>query len=79
MAAILMGRSKPKCLKLATSKGSSEWRISKGIIDGHFTLIILCTGLIEPFRVERSDCESHTGLERQTFFLVNYPFKICLR
>ncbi len=29
MAAILKGRSKPKCSKLATSKGPSEWRISK--------------------------------------------------
>ncbi len=46
-AAILKGRSKPKCSKLATSKGPSEWRISKGTIDGHFGLpwsfaLILC-------------------------------------
>ncbi len=34
MAAILKGRSKPKCSKLATSKGPSEWRISKGTTDG---------------------------------------------
>ncbi len=36
MAAILKARSKPKCSKLATSKGRSEWRISKGTTDGHF-------------------------------------------
>ncbi len=36
MATILKGRSKPKCSKLATSKGPSEWRISKGTNDGHF-------------------------------------------
>ncbi len=36
MAAILKCRSKPKCSKLATSKGPSEWRISKGTTDGHF-------------------------------------------
>ncbi len=36
MAAILKGRSKPKCSKLATSKGPSAWRISKGTTDGHF-------------------------------------------
>ncbi len=34
----LRGRSKPKCLKLATLKGPSEWRISKGTTDGHFGL-----------------------------------------
>ncbi len=38
MAAILKGRSKPKCSKLATSKGPSEWRILKGTTDGHFGL-----------------------------------------
>ncbi len=36
MAAILKCRSKPKCSKLSTSKGPSEWRISKGTTDGHF-------------------------------------------
>ncbi len=36
MADILKGRSKPKCSKLATSKGLSDWRISKGTTDGHF-------------------------------------------
>ncbi len=38
MAAILKGRSKPKCSKLVTSKGPSELRISKGTTDGHFGL-----------------------------------------
>ncbi len=31
-----IGRSKPKCSKLATSKGPSELRISKSTTDGHF-------------------------------------------
>ncbi len=35
MAAILKCPSKPKCSKLATSKGPSKWRISKGITDVH--------------------------------------------
>ncbi len=38
ITAILKGRSKPKCSKLATSKGPSEWRISKGTTDRHFEL-----------------------------------------
>ncbi len=52
-AAILKGRSKPKCSNLATSKGSSEWRISKGTTDGHFGLPwsfaqILCMMMAPP-------------------------------
>ncbi len=38
IAAILKGRSKLKCSKLATLKGPSEWRISRGTTDGHFGL-----------------------------------------
>ncbi len=38
MTAILKGCSKPKCSKLATSKGPSEWRISKGTTGGHLGL-----------------------------------------
>ncbi len=41
MAAILKGRSKPKYSKLATSKGPSEWRLSKYTTDGHFLCMIM--------------------------------------
>ncbi len=42
LAAILKGHFKPKSSKLATSKGPSELRISKGTIDGHFLAPIMC-------------------------------------
>ncbi len=41
LAAILKGHFKPKCSKLATSKGPSELRILKGTIDGHFLAPIM--------------------------------------
>lgn len=38
MAVILNCCSNPKCSKLSTSKGPSEWRISKGKTNGHIGL-----------------------------------------
>ncbi len=44
MAAILKGRSKPKCKKNAISKGSLQ--ILKGTTDGHFTPMIHWADLV---------------------------------
>ncbi len=60
MATILKCRSKPKCSKLATSKGPSEWRISRGTTDGHFGppwsfALILCMMIPPPY----NDAEGH--------------------
>ncbi len=76
MAAILKCRSNPKCSKLATSKGPSDWRISKGTTDGHVGppwsfAQILCMMMAPPY----DDAEGH--FKKQLFGPLHtlQPFK----
>ncbi len=83
MAAILNGRSKPKCSNLATLKGPSELRISKSTTDGHFGLPwsfvqILSTMTVPPCVHEMM---TQKGISRNSCLVPNtrQPFELSLR